>query len=368
MQPSLLVSKITVDVDKKRKKNMSFAVQKPNLNQGVEAGIFGPRFENDRGMDMGFSRRMLKWQTTTAKQTNPRITYQIPILPPDNDWVTRWSEGTFIFLQRNDALLKNAFSLETLRFLMHQTAITRFANEKRRKTAASPLEAEALKNMGRGRGRNYNFLSTIEEIQDNIEFAGVLIGPAEPTTATGTSEANDISMYSGNFMNLPLIIHGHGWVPNPWGELQTMQDLYMIIKPMPILDTYYAPTGEPHNIPEEMRKKRELICDIQFTSYRPAESAGLKELYECKGEQPPIDTASWIDWTYNERGEVIDGQLRRGIVYHVGKANHSERAVNSGGYVPSSKKAERLQWTSNMNTIFKKMEILLTVSRERGYC
>ena len=346
---------------------MAMSVPRPNLNQGIEAGIMGARFGNDRGANMGFTQSMLKWQTTTAKMGNPRITYQYPILPTDNGWDSSWDNSTYLFLQKSDAVLKNAFSLETARYLMYQSAITRFDNDARLSASTSTVEQEALRMMPRGRGRNYGFLATIESIAENLEFIGSMIGPAEPGTAVGTSEVSESVMYSGNFKNVPAVIFGHGYSPNFWGDLQSMQDLWLIIKPMEIMENYYSPTGERQTVPVSLRQKRALISDFQFTSYRPMEMSSTKELYECKGEQPPIDTAYYIDWEYDAQGRVTSGTLKRGIVYHIGKANHAEKAYNGGGYVPSTKKAERLPWNRDYSKCTKQMEVLFDIKRIRAY-
>ena len=342
----------------------------PNTNQGISAGLVGPRFGNGRGERFDSPLGMASNTPTTAIQTNGRHTSKWVMKPTDNNWDGKWDNGTLLFVQQVPSLTHHVMSLEMLRYFMHMSAITKHINDAKL-LQMGEHGSEILKANQRGRGINYGFLNDIESITESVAFIGPAFGPTTPSTSAGGLEPGHTTAFTGDFKVVAAVDWGHCYVPNFWGDLQAGQEVFMIMKPMPLQESYFSPSGDRNTVPEDMRRRKCLVTDIQFTSRRPMDICSLSELLDGAGEQPPPDSAEWIDWDYNydNDGKVIgvnSGELKRGIVWSLGHAAHSERGRTSGVFVPSSRRAERLQWSQDYREM-PQMELLLHVKRITGY-
>ena len=126
---------------------MAMSVPRPNLNQD-ETGSHGGSFRQRPGRQHGVHAVDAEVADNDGQDGGiPASRTQYPILPTDNGWDSSWDNSTYLFLQKSDAVLKNAFSLETARYLVYQSAITRFDNDARLSASTSTVEQEALRMM-----------------------------------------------------------------------------------------------------------------------------------------------------------------------------------------------------------------------------
>ena len=343
---------------------MAANIPGPNLNQGISAGIMGPRFGNDRGESFGSPMYMAGNQPTTTIQSNFRHTYNMMMRPADNNWDSRINNGTLLFIQRKAAIANNIMTLESVRYYVHQAAITQWNDTKTARDLGKD-GAEVLKSRPRGRGLNFGFLGDIESIRENLAFMGPAIGPTIPGTSAGATERIDSSIYTGDFKMVPFVTWGHGYIPNFWGDIANGRDVWMVCKPMPAQEAYFSPSGTRNVVPEDMRKKKCLIPDFHFTTHRPMDICSTKELFAGAGEQPPLDSAEWIDWKYDENNAIESGEIKRGIVWQVGYCPHGEKGQHAGVHVPG-RKAERMPWKQDYNDL-PQMEILMESRVVTGY-
>jgi hypothetical protein len=336
----------------------------PQMNQGMSQGFANDRFGNNRGATFNNPIGMAKMTPTTARQTNGVLTTKLLMRTAESNYDSGIDTGSLIFTRRIPCISQTLFNLEMLRHYFHVAAITKWSNDKMLKGLGEDGD-EILKMNKRGRGPTFEYLANFDTVNDEIAFSGIALGGTSPNTATGVVDYGSSVQFTGELKTLAQVSWGHCHMPNFWGDLKAGTYLYMIIKPMPAMESYLSPLGDTNLVPSEMRASKCLIMDVQFTTRKP-ENIGTKELLNCKGEQPPPDSAAWIDWEYDKDGNALAGTMRRGQVWCLGQANFDYYGKGAGIFVPSSKQAERTQWAANYNT--KPMiEVLIGVELLNAY-
>jgi hypothetical protein len=325
-------------------------VSKPNLNRGLSAGVKQESFGNFRDSNFRFPDGLSKSQPPPTPLTNPPFTYKYAILPTENNWDMRWDVGTLLFVKKDDNALKQMYCLSYARTLMMQSGINHHLAKKSLPSSSSTTSSALVT---KPRARDYNFMGTMEDIVQNLEFAGVGIGPVEPGLQIGTADMTTSMKYSGNSKQVPFVAMGRCFVPNLWEcQLRAGQDLYIGIKPRKIKGgKSYNELGDPKNVPTGIEDYH--TCPDFFFYTHPANrpppycTDQSKALDEAKGNQPPLTDRAYIDWTVTEdsmtKVKTYEGEIKDAIVWKIGRVYRLEQSRNTVRSVGTSRIYEKSQ-------------------------
>ena len=275
-------------------------------------------------------------------------------------------------IKKDTNALKQMYCLSYARTLMAQSAIAQhLANKKRAISGTSaPSENDNTIQLGKNRpkARDYNFMADMESIAENLDFAGIGIGPVEPGLQIGSADMTSSAKYSGHSKQVPLVVEGNCFIPNLWEcELRAGQDLYIGIKPRKPGKKFYNQLGEPLQISDDI-KDTDLIPDFFFYTHPsnkpPPRCSNLSVLLEGKGDQPALTDRCYIEWTVDQSTGEMTGELKDGIVWKIGRVYRGEtgRSVVGGTSRFNEKPQEPLTFTKDYRT-YPLIEIALDPKR-----
>lgn len=349
---------------------MELQVDRPNLNRGTEAGLRQESFGNYRDNNFSFPSGLSSAQPPPVPYSQPRMTWNVPILPTENNWDTRWNMGTLYFGKKDLNQLKQLFCLSYARALMAQSAITRHEETKRNaRMTQDEIDLEGtggLKHFTKSRARDYGFMGSMETIAKELDFCGVGFGPVDPSLQIGTADMGNSARYSGHAKQVPMVVQGHCFMPNLWEtKLRAGQDLFVILKPRIPGKRFYNTAGETMVVPSDIRDW-DTIPDFSFYTNEvnkpPVFCSDNTALFENKGGQPPLHDRSYIDWECDADGKIRCGELKDGLVWKLGRVYslQTSRAANTSRL--TIKSSDPLQWARDYNT-FPMMEVQLDPQR-----
>lgn len=327
---------------------MNNNVAQPNTNRGLAAGVQNERFGAFRDGNMSFPQGAAGWQQPPTTMSRPTLSYRYPILPTEHNYDAKWDNGTILFVKKDDNRLKRMYCLSLLRAMMMQSAIERHLD---RRTGSGSGGAEPLADsvaaafgkpaapvyskIAKAKRVDHSFLSTIESIAENLEFAGLGAGPTDPSLQVGTFEMQDSMHYSGSQKQVPFIFNGNAFMPKVFQQdLDISTPLYMIIKGVCPPPKFYNPAGDGLTVPKSICKT-DLVPDVIFFA-SPAHRAPMynsdpSALYRRKGEQPPLDDLSYIEWSLDPRTKDITNyvmaEMKTGLLWSIGHNYNSETSA-----------------------------------------
>ncbi len=339
-------------------------VAAPRLNQGMSGGIKQPSFGNFRDNDFSFpGTKLSAGQGPPAQLSQPRMTFHYPIFPPQTSWDKNWGTGTLYFMQKTKGLLKNMFCVSYSRTLMATMGI------RARLDAKKPVDPneQAADALLKPRQRNYGFMSNMERLMEEFDFAGVGFGDIEPGLQIGNADMGDSQRFSGAAKQVPLVARGHCFVPNLWETgLRTGQHLFIIMKPRLPGKAYYTATGDSNQMPTDIADTDtipELIFYTHPENRPPIYCSDYSALLECKGGQPPLYDRSYIEWEVGpDKKTIVKGQLRDAVVWDIGRVYSTQSSRQSTGSRLAIKSTEPLAFTRDYRS-FPMLEVQLDPQR-----
>lgn len=328
---------------------MQNTVARPNTNRGVSAGVNQPAFGAFRDNNFSFPSSAFDWQAAQDNNSLSIIAANFQMTPVTGNRDVQWDVGTLLFVKKDNNVGKEFKD------------INMFREEAANAASAQKSQSASMGGMDR-QSKRVLLMSSLENIAANFEPAGVCIGPTTPGTLQSVTDDSASVRYSGTLKALGLVIMGHTPFPNLFSgdELREGQQLYFFIKMVK------APVRVGSTILSQQPGL--LVPDLVFFSRRDdglperQSAEALRILAECKGEQPPLDDFSYIDWNYDSANKPTHGVLRQGLLYKLGTCLHYYKASNDRLF---GQKKEPLSYNINLLTL-PMIEIMLNIERIYG--
>ena len=357
-------------------------VARPNLDRGFSAGVKQQSFGNFRDSNMSFPAGITGAQPPPTSINRPRRTYDYPMFPIDNNYDMNWSQGTLLFIKKDNNFLKHIYDLHMARMFMYQSGINEIVARKKQPAnggtttyAAGSMNGtdDAQQRMKKKKTYDHSFLGTVESIREHFDFIGPAFGETDPGTQVGSIDITDSVTYTGNSKHVPVAIYGEAMMPMVFDEdLFPGQTLYMYIKGVKPQRDYATPSQVALKVPEIV-DDFDIVPDILFysrqTNLPPPRTTDLTELYKCEGGQPPLTDRCYIEWNFDERFSAsrqkkpVMGKLKEGPLWQIGRNYNRESAFNSNGVSRlNTKQKEPLPFSINFNAL-PKMEIQVDIER-----
>jgi hypothetical protein len=212
-------------------------------------------------------------------------------------------------------------------------------------------------------------------VSENLEFAGLGIGPTEPGLQVGSLDISDSISFTGNAKHVPFVDYGHAFMPNLFDEdIRAGQDLYLIIKPVISQKTFFTPDRNGLQVPTHIQP-HQLFCDTIFytnkANIQPRYCSNTVELYKQNRGQTPLHDICYIDWILDTREKDPKhyiGELKPGMLWKLGRAYNQEFArFTTSSRSSSVRQKEPLPFDVDYNTAYKKMEVQLDPKRIFSY-
>jgi hypothetical protein len=336
----------------------SLSVRRPNTNLSA---VNRPEMGAFRDNNFSFPRGALDWQAAQDNNSLSIIANQFTMAPTEGNRDVMWDQGTLLFVKKDNNIAKSFYDITSFRAGAATSAAAAYVNKG--KTVST-------NNIDR---RNKNLMmSTLDSIAENFEPAGVCIGPTDPGIMQSVTDDQSTVVYSGNLKTVGVVTMGHTHFPNLFSseELRAGHQLYFFIKCVPAPQKYVDVAGRETSLNSRVT----LVPDLVFFSRKDDKlperqsTEALRILKECKGDQPPLDDFSYIEWVYGTDTDPkqstypTHGFLRQALLYKLGTCLHYYRASNDR--LPGQKK-EALQYVTDYRT-FPMIEIMLNIERIHG--
>lgn len=338
--------------------NMQNSVARPDTNRGIAAGVNQPAFGAFRDNKFSFPNSAFDWQAAQDNNSLSIIAANFTMAPIEQNFDVRWDVGTLLFVKKDNNLGKSFCDITMFRTTAATAASAALSTTTTPHSMHNVLDRKDKKNP----------MGDLASIAENFEPAGVCIGPTSPGMMQTVTDDFSTVRYSGNLKTIGLVIKGHTPFPNLFSneELRGGQQLYFFVKMVTPPSKIMNAAGDTVRIPAKLGF---LVPDLVFFTRKDdglperQSSEAMRILAEKKGEQPPLDDFSYIDWQYSGTSLVpTHGILRQGLLYKLGTCLHYYKASNDR--LPGQKK-ESLQYVTDYRS-FPMIEIMLNIERIYG--
>jgi hypothetical protein len=303
---------------------------------------------------------MMKWQSQQTSKSMPRQTYQFLIRPWQHGFETQWTNGTLLFIKREDQTLKTMYDLTLLRFFMRQSRELEKGNNmtvNAQPNVVGSYDADRQKAHRRAKWYDTTYMTSMESVADNLAFCGLGFGENTPDMKASGGREGEWSDFTGAGKSMPFVNYGQAFMPNLFGHVEAGDALYMIIKP--IASNFAAglvnPLGE--GVGKSKLTSSDLVIDTVFYSSSdraPPPAADIMSGTNGVIEQPPLQPPT-------PAAQHPDGPLeaKSGIDYFLGRSK--KRYNGPGPYRQNLQRDDRPEMMTHINQL-DKMEIQLDVN------
>jgi hypothetical protein len=282
------------------------------------------------------------------------------IRPWQHGFETQWTNGTLLFIKREDQTLKTMYDLTLLRFFMRQSRELEKGNNmtvNAQPNVVGSYDADRQKAHRRAKWYDTTYMTSMESVADNLAFCGLGFGENTPDMKASGGREGEWSDFTGAGKSMPFVNYGQAFMPNLFGHVEAGDALYMIIKP--IASNFAAglvnPLGE--GVGKSKLTSSDLVIDTVFYSSSdraPPPAADIMSGTNGVIEQPPLQTR-----TYAAQHPDGSFEAKSGIVYFLGRS--MKRYNGPGPYRQNLQRDDRPEMMTHINQL-DKMEIQLDVN------